>query len=177
VGTDVSGEKAKCRTTLDISLVFRYIRALFITQGVFMSTYIAKKGEVERQWVVLDAKDQVLGKLAVQVASILRGKTKPEYTPHTDVGDFVVIINAEKVKLTGNKMEQKTYWRHSGYMGGIKSATARDILKKKPEELIKHAVKGMLPKNSLGRAMFRKLKVYVGENHPHEAQKPSTINL
>ncbi len=142
-----------------------------------MGTYVAKKGEVERQWVVLDAKDQVLGKIAVQAASILRGKTKPEYTPHTDVGDFVVIVNADKVKLTGNKLEQKTYWRHSGYMGGIKSATARDIMKKKPEEIIRHAVKGMLPKNSLGRAMFKKLKVYVGENHPHEAQKPSTITL
>jgi len=127
--------------------------------------------------VLIDAKDMVLGKLAVKAASILRGKTKPEFTPHADVGDFVVVINAEKVLLTGDKVEQKTYYHHSGYMGGIKSATVREVLKKKPEEVIKHAVKGMLPKNSLGRAMFRKLKVYAGENHPHEAQKPQAITL
>lgn len=142
-----------------------------------MGTYQAKKGEVDRQWVLLDAKDVVLGKLAVQVASILRGKTKPEFTPHTDVGDFVVIVNADKVKLTGNKWDQKTYYRHSGWVGGIKNVTAKDLLIKKPEEVIRHAVKGMLPKNSLGRAMFRKLKVYVGESHPHEAQNPQVINL
>ena len=142
-----------------------------------MGTFQARKGEVERQWVLIDAKDMVLGKLAVKAASILRGKTKPEFTPHTDVGDFVVVINADKVLLTGDKVEQKTDYRHSGYMGGIKSATVREVLKKKPEEVIKHAVKGMLPKNSLGRAMFRKLKVYAGENHPHEAQKPQAITL
>jgi len=142
-----------------------------------MGTFQAKKGEVDRQWVLIDAKDMVLGKLAVKAASILRGKTKPEFTPHADVGDFVVVINAEKVLLTGDKVEQKTYYHHSGYMGGIKSATVREVLKKKPEEVIKHAVKGMLPKNSLGRAMFRKLKVYTGENHPHEAQKPQAITL
>ena len=142
-----------------------------------MGTFQAKKGEVDRGWVLIDAKDMVLGKLAVKAASILRGKTKPEFTPHADVGDFVVVINAEKVLLTGDKVEQKTYYHHSGYMGGIKSATVREVLKKKPEEVIKHAVKGMLPKNSLGRAMFRKLKVYAGENHPHEAQKPQAITL
>lgn len=142
-----------------------------------MGTFQAKKGEVERQWVLIDARDMVLGKLAVRAASILRGKTKPEFTPHTDVGDFVIVINADKVLLTGNKVEQKTYHRHSGYMGGIKSATVREVLKKKPEEVIRHAVKGMLPKNSLGRAMFRKLKVYAGEHHPHEAQKPQAITL
>jgi len=142
-----------------------------------MGTFQAKKGEVDRQWVLIDAKGMVLGKLAVKAASILRGKTKPEFTPHADVGDFVVVINAEKVLLTGDKVEQKTYYHHSGYMGGIKSATVREVLKKKPEEVIKHAVKGMLPKNSLGRAMFRKLKVYAGENHPHEAQKPQAITL
>jgi large subunit ribosomal protein L13 len=141
-----------------------------------MGTYQARKDEVARQWILVDATDMVLGRLAVQVASILRGKTKPEYTPHTDVGDFVVIINADKIKVTGNKLEQKTYFHHSGFMGGIKSATMKDILKKKPEDVIKHAVKGMLPKNSLGRAMFRKLKVYMGENHPHEAQKPQLLS-
>lgn len=142
-----------------------------------MSTFIARKDEAERNWVLVDAKDQVLGRLAADVASILRGKTKPTYTPFIDVGDFVVIINAEKIKLTGRKMEQKMYYRHSGYMGGLKERTARQVMEKKPEEIIRHAVKGMLPKNSLGRSMFKKLKVYVGENHPHEAQQPQTITL
>ncbi len=142
-----------------------------------MSTFIARKDEAERNWVLVDARDQVLGRLAADVASILRGKTKPTYTPFIDVGDFVVIINAEKIKLTGRKMEQKMYYRHSGYMGGLKERTARQVMDKKPEEIIRHAVKGMLPKNSLGRSMFKKLKVYVGENHPHEAQQPQTITL
>ncbi len=142
-----------------------------------MSTFIARKDEAERNWVLVDAKDQVLGRLAADVASILRGKTKPTYTPFIDVGDFVVIINAEKIKLTGRKMEQKMYYRHSGYMGGLKERTARQVMDKKPEEIIRHAVKGMLPKNSLGRSMFKKLKVYAGENHPHEAQQPQTITL
>ncbi len=142
-----------------------------------MSTFIAKKDEIERNWVLVDARDKVLGRLAADVASILRGKTKPTYTPHTDVGDFVVIINAEKVILTGRKLEQKTYYRHSGYMGGLKSRTARQLMEKNPEEIIRHAVKGMLPKNSLGRSMFKKLKVYAGEAHPHEAQQPKEINL
>ncbi|HDP24331.1 MAG TPA: 50S ribosomal protein L13 [Deltaproteobacteria bacterium] len=142
-----------------------------------MSTFSAKKEEVTRQWFVVDATDQVLGRLAADVASILRGKTKPEYTPHTDVGDFVVIINAEKVKLTGNKWDQKIYYRHSGYMGGLKEKTARQVLNQKPEEIIRHAVKGMLPKNTLGRAMFKKLKVYAGGQHPHQAQLPQETTL
>jgi large subunit ribosomal protein L13 len=142
-----------------------------------MSTFIAKKDEAERNWVLVDARDQVLGRLAADVASILRGKTKPTYTPFIDVGDFVVIINAEKVKLTGRKLEQKMYYHHSGYMGGLRERTARQVMEKRPEDIIRHAVKGMLPKNSLGRSMFKKLKVYVGENHPHEAQQPQTITL
>lgn len=142
-----------------------------------MSTFSAKKNEVTRQWFVVDAEDKVLGRLAADVASILRGKTKPEYTPHTDVGDFVVIVNAEKVKLTGNKWSKKMYYRHSGYMGGLKEKTAREILNQKPEEIIRHAVKGMLPKNSLGRSMFKKLKVYAGNEHPHQAQMPQEITL
>lgn len=142
-----------------------------------MSTFIAKKDEVEKSWVLVDAKDKVLGRLAADVASILRGKTKPTYTPHTDVGDFVVIINADKVRLTGRKMDQKKYYHHSGYIGGLKERTARQVMEKKPEEIIRHAVKGMLPKNSLGRSMFKKLKVYAGENHPHEAQQPQAITL
>jgi large subunit ribosomal protein L13 len=142
-----------------------------------MSTFTAKKDEIEKKWVLVDARDKVLGRLSADVASILRGKTKPTYTPHTDVGDFVVVINADKVRLTGRKLEQKTYYRHSGYVGGLKSRTARQVLEKNPEELIRHAVKGMLPKNSLGRSMFKKLKVYAGEAHPHEAQQPQEINL
>ncbi len=142
-----------------------------------MSSFSAKKGEVSRNWVLIDATDKVLGRLAADVASILRGKTKPEYTPHIDVGDFVVIVNADKIKLTGNKLDQKMYYHHSGYMGGLREQTAKQLLEKKPEDVIKHAVKGMLPKNSLGRSMFKKLKVYAGEHHPHEAQMPQTINL
>ncbi|HOJ14426.1 MAG TPA: 50S ribosomal protein L13 [Deltaproteobacteria bacterium] len=142
-----------------------------------MGTFQAKKGEIEREWVLIDAKDAVLGKLAVKAASILRGKTKPEFTMHSDVGDFVIIINADKVRLTGNKQDQKRYYRHSGYMGGLKSTTARELLQKKPEDVVKHAVRGMLPKNNLGRAMFKKLKVYAGAEHPHEAQKPRQITL
>ncbi|HHO75393.1 MAG TPA: 50S ribosomal protein L13 [Deltaproteobacteria bacterium] len=142
-----------------------------------MSTYSAKTGEVTRNWVLVDATDKILGRLAADVASILRGKTKPEYTPHTDVGDFVVIVNAAKIKLTGNKLDKKMYYRHSGYIGGIKEQTAKQLLEKKPEEVIRHAIKGMLPKNSLGRGMYKKLKVYAGENHPHEAQMPQEINL
>lgn len=142
-----------------------------------MKTYSAKKGEVAREWVLIDAKDQVLGRLSAEVAAILRGKTKPEYTPHVDVGDFVVVINADKIKLTGNKLEDKIYYRHTGYMGGIKAATARELLEKKPEDVIMHAVKGMLPKTTLGREQLTKLKVYAGENHPHEAQQPRAITL
>ncbi|HOO45829.1 MAG TPA: 50S ribosomal protein L13 [Deltaproteobacteria bacterium] len=142
-----------------------------------MSTYSAKKGEVARNWVLVDATDKILGRLAADVASILRGKTKPEYTPHTDVGDFVVIINAAKIKLSGDKLDKKMYYHHSGYMGGIKEQTAKQLLEKKPEDVIKHAIKGMLPKNSLGRAMYKKLKVYAGGEHPHEAQMPQAITI
>lgn len=139
------------------------------------TTFIAKKEDADHAWVLVDAADKVLGRLAVDIASILRGKTKPEYTPHVDTGDFVVVINAEKVKLTGNKLEDKMYYRHSGYMGGLKTASAKDVLDKKPEEIIRHAVKGMLPKNSLGKAMFKKLKVYAGSTHPHDAQQPQAL--
>lgn len=142
-----------------------------------MNTYFAKKEDDQRDWVIVDATDQILGRLAARVASILRGKTKPEYTPHVDAGDFVVIINAEKIKMTGNKLEEKLYHHHSGYMGGLKTATAKELLVKKPEEIIKHAVKGMLPKNSLGKSMFKKLKVYAGSAHPHEAQQPKQITV
>jgi large subunit ribosomal protein L13 len=138
-----------------------------------MKTYFARKEEgLEKSWHLIDAEGKVLGRLASQVAGILRGKTKPIFTPHVDTGDFVVVVNAEKVKLTGKKLLQKTYYHHSGYLGGMKSCSAQELLAKKPAELIRNAVKGMLPKNRLGRQMIGKLKVYKGSEHPHQAQKP-----
>ncbi len=142
-----------------------------------MKTYVAKKDNVERSWLLIDAEDQVLGRLATRVAHILRGKNKPVFTSHVDTGDFVVIINAEKVRLTGNKLDDKMYYRHSGYPGGIKGVNAREMLEKKPEQVIKTAVKGMLPKNRLGSRMISKLKVYAGPDHPHEAQRPEKIEF
>ncbi len=142
-----------------------------------MKTYQAKPGEVERQWYVVDATDQVLGRLATQVAQILKGKHKPQYTPHVDTGDFVVIINAEKIRLTGMKASQKSYYRHSGYPGGLKEESFAMAMERHPERVIEHAVKGMLPKNTLGRAMGKKLKVYVGPEHPHKAQQPKKLEL
>ncbi|NPA15442.1 MAG: 50S ribosomal protein L13 [Deferribacteres bacterium] len=140
-------------------------------------TYMAKQGEVEKKWYLVDAKDKTLGRLATQIAIILMGKHKPNYSPHVDCGDFVVVINADKVKLTGNKLDKKVYYWHTGYLGGIKSRTARQMLEEKPEFLIYHAVKGMLPKNNLARRMLKKLKVYAGENHPHVAQNPEPIEI
>ena len=142
-----------------------------------MATISAKKNEVERTWHLVDAENKVLGRLATQVAAILRGKHKPVFTPHVDTGDFVVVINAEKIHLTGNKLDNKMYYRHSGYPGGIKSASAGEILEKKPEAIIQHAVRGMLPKNKLGRQQFKKLKVYAGNDHPHESQMPRELKL
>ncbi len=138
---------------------------------------MAKKGEVERKWYLVDAKDKTLGRLASKIAIILMGKHKPYYTPHVDCGDFVVVINADKIKLTGSKWDKKVYYWHTGYLGGIKSRTAKQMLEKKPEFLIYHAVKGMLPKNNLARRMLKKLKVYAGEMHPHTAQKPEPIEI
>lgn len=137
-----------------------------------MKSYIAKPAEVERKWYVIDAEDKTLGKIASEVASILRGKKKPIYTPHVDTGDYVIVINAEKVRVTGKKEEQKIYKSHSGYPGGLKGTTLRELRAKKPEEIIRHAVKGMMPKGKLGRQMFKKLKVYAGPEHPHTAQNP-----
>ncbi len=142
-----------------------------------MKTYYAKPGEVEREWLLIDAEDQVLGRLATQVAAILRGKTKPQYTPHVDTGDFVIVINAEKIKVTGNKTTDKEYYRHTGHPGGLKKETFQEAIAKHPERVIEKAVFGMLPKNSLGRAMGKKLKVYAGPEHPHAAQKPRKIEL
>jgi len=143
----------------------------------FVKTYYAKAGDVERKWVLVDAEDMVLGRLATQVGQILKGKTKPTYTPHVDVGDFVIVINAEKIRLTGNKADQKNYYSHSGFQGGLKEVPFKAMLEKHPERIIEKAVYGMLPKNTLGRAMGRKLKVYAGPEHPHAAQNPRKIEL
>ena len=142
-----------------------------------MKTYYAKPNEVEREWLIIDAEDQVLGRVAAKAAHILRGKHKPQYTPHVDTGDFVVIINADKVQLTGNKADKKSYWRYSGWLGGLKTESFKEAMAKHPERVIEHAVKGMLPKNTLGRAQGKKLKVYVGPDHPHAAQQPRQIEL
>ncbi len=140
-------------------------------------TYSAKRSDNAGNWCVVDAEDAVLGRLATTIASRLRGKHSPLYTPHADMGDWVVVINADKVKLTGRKWDQKTYYRHSGYVGGIKAITAKKLMEKRPEDLIRFAVKGMLPKNRLGRKLFKKLKVYTGGEHPHAAQQPDVISF
>jgi len=142
-----------------------------------MKTFFPKNEEVVKNWYLVDAEGLVLGRLATKLASILRGKDKPVFTPHTDTGDFVVVINAEKVKLTGNKLSQKMYERHSGYPGGLTVLNAKTMLSKKPEDVITLAVKGMLPKNILGRHMLKKLKVYKGSQHPHKAQMPKQLEL
>ncbi len=142
-----------------------------------MKSYVAKPHEVERKWYVIDAEGKTLGRLSTQVATILRGKHKPTFTPHVDTGDFVVIVNAEKVVLTGKKLDQKMYRWHTGYPGGLKERTYRDMINTKPEKVLFHAVKGMLPKNSLGRNMLTKLKVYRGSEHKHEAQQPEVLDI
>ena len=140
-----------------------------------MKSYMARKLEVPRQWYVVDAQGKVLGRLASRVAMILRGKTKATFTPHMDAGDFVVVVNAAQVMLTGRKLDQKCYYRHSGYPGGLKTTTARQMLQRKPEEILRHAVRGMLPRNSLGRSLLKKLKIYAGGEHPHQAQQPVSL--
>ena len=142
-----------------------------------MKTYSAKAGEVNRDWFVVDAADKTLGRLAAEIAHRLRGKHKPEYTPHVDTGDYIVVINAEKVRVTGAKATDKMYHHHTGYPGGLKSISFEKLIDKAPERVIQGAVKGMLPRNPLGRAMFRKLKVYAGSEHPHAAQQPQVLNI
>ena len=142
-----------------------------------MKTYHAKPGEIEREWLLVDATDMVLGRLASRIAQILKGKNKPQYTPHVDTGDFVVVINAEKIRLTGNKMATKIAYRHSGHPGGLKETPIARMLERHPDRVIRRAVKGMLPTNTLGRAMGKKLKIYAGPEHPHEAQNPRQITL
>ena len=140
-----------------------------------MKTQFAKKDDIDRRWYVVDAKDAVLGRLAVKVATYVRGKNKPVFTPNVDTGDFIIVINADKVRLTGNKMTDKVYYHHSGYIGGIKAKTAQELFESKPEKIIEKAVWGMLPKNRLGRTMIKKLKVYRGSEHPHRAQSPEIL--
>jgi large subunit ribosomal protein L13 len=140
-------------------------------------TYQASAQDRERDWYVVDANGKTLGRLATQIADVLRGKRKPTYTPHVDVGDFVIVVNAEKVAVTGNKREQKRYWRHSGYPGGIRSRTLGEMLERRPEEVLRRAVKGMLPRNRLARRQITKLKVYAGPEHPHAAQKPTELEI
>ena len=141
------------------------------------TTTIANPALIERKWSVVDAADKTLGRLAAEVATVLRGKNKPIYTPHVDTGDYVIIINAEKIKVTGNKLNDKVYYHHTGYAGGLKQITLKELLAKKPEDVIAHAVKGMLPKNALGRAMFKKLFIYAGPEHKHAAQKPEVLEI
>ncbi len=142
-----------------------------------MKTEVAKKEQVTHQWFVVDAENVVLGRLATQIANVLRGKHKPIFTPSVDTGDFVIVLNADKITLTGNKLTGKVYYSHTSFPGGLKEATAGEMLAKKPEELIRKAVKGMLPKNKLSRHMLKKLKVYTGSTHPHEAQQPKALAL
>ncbi len=140
-------------------------------------TFIPKADEVDKKWWLIDAQGQVLGRLATTVARLLRGKDRPEFTPFIDTGDFVVVVNAEKIKVTGRKLDEKIYYSHSGYPGGLRARTLRELLARKPEEVIRHAVWGMMPKNRLGRKLIKKLKVYRGPNHPHEAQQPEPYVL
>ena len=142
-----------------------------------MKTYNAKPGEVAREWYLVDADGQTLGRLATRIADTLRGKRKPVYTPHVDTGDFVVVVNAEKIAVTGNKLDQKRYYRHSGYPGGLRSRTLREQLERRPTEVLRAAVKGMLPKNRLARQQLTKLKIYAGPEHPHAAQSPRPLDL
>jgi large subunit ribosomal protein L13 len=142
-----------------------------------MKTYVATPATRERNWLVVDATGQTLGRLATRIADTLRGKNKPEYTPHCDTGDFVIVVNAERISVTGNKLQEKRYYRHSGYPGGLRSRTLEEMLERRPEEVIRKAVKGMLPRNRLGRAQLTKLKVYAGPDHPHAAQQPQPMEI
>ena len=142
-----------------------------------MKSYMARPREVERKWFLIDAEGQTLGRLATEIARLLRGKNKPHYTPHVDTGDFVVVVNAEKVAVTGRKAEQKVYYRHSGYPGGLKKTSYEEMLERKPTEILRRAVKGMMPRTRLGRQQFKKLKVYAGPEHPHDAQAPESYEV
>jgi large subunit ribosomal protein L13 len=171
----VDSRAAPLGPNFSLTKALKYITLNKFLRVVLMKTYVPKAGGPAKDWYVVNADGAPLGRLAAKVASVLRGKNKPTFTPYLDVGDFIIVINAEKVKLTGNKMGQKMYARHSGYPGGIKLVTARTMLDKKPEDVITLAVKGMLPKNTLGRQLLKKLKVYKGSEHPHKAQMPKEL--
>ena len=176
---------------LTLAGLIRTIRALFFWKGMAspapfplpagsvdeMKTFSAKPQDVDRRWILIDADGKTLGRLASEIAKRLRGKHKPEYTPHVDTGDYIVVINAEKLRVTGNKSADKVYYRHSGYIGGLKATNFERMIQRKPVRVLETAVRGMLPKNPLGRAMFRKLRVYAGPNHPHAAQQPEVLPL
>ena len=161
---------------VEFTLICKEPFLLFLGIDV-MTTYSARPGDVKQEWYLVDAKGKTLGRLATEIARRLRGKHKPEYTPHQDVGDYIVVVNAQEVKVTGRKLDQKTYYRHSGYPGGIKEISLRKLLASHPERVIEFAVKGMLPKNPLGRAMFKKLKVYANAEHRQEAQQPKPLEI
>lgn len=160
-----------------IESTMKIISKLKFIGGQPMKTYMANPDKIERKWYVVDAEGQTLGRLAAEVAKVLRGKNKPEYTPHIDTGDNVIVINAEKIKVTGKKLDQKVYYHHSDYVGGMKETTLREMMAKKPEQVIELAVKGMLPKGPLGRTMIKKLHVYAGAEHAHQAQKPEVLTF
>jgi large subunit ribosomal protein L13 len=153
------------------------LRAVRLSWSAAVKTYVATPQDRERNWLLVDADGQTLGRLATQIADALRGKRKPTYTPHIDTGDFVVVVNAEKIAVTGAKRQEKLYHRHSGYPGGLRTRTLNDMLERRPEEVIRLAVRGMLPKNRLGRKQLTKLKIYAGPEHPHEAQKPQPMEI
>jgi large subunit ribosomal protein L13 len=159
------------------SATIRHRRAIICAAFAFMKTYVATPTDRDRSWLLVDAEGQTLGRLATQIADALRGKRKPTYTPHIDTGDFVVVVNAEKISVTGQKRNEKKYYRHSGYPGGLKSRTLEEMLERRPEEVIRIAVRGMLPKNRLARRQITKLKVYAGPDHPHAAQQPSPMEI
>src|SRR4051794_41655563 len=164
LGRTTAAEPANCRQAATLA-------------GLQMKTFVATPANRERNWVVVDATGQTLGRLATQIADTLRGKRKPEYTPHCDVGDFVIVVNAERISVTGNKREDKKYYRHSGYPGGLRERSLEQMLERRPEEVIRLAVKGMLPRNRLARQQLRKLKIYAGAEHPHTAQKPEPLEI
>jgi large subunit ribosomal protein L13 len=158
--------------------VHRRTPGVFISDRItIMKTFVAKEKEVQKKWYLVDAENKVVGRIATQIAMRLRGKHKPIFTPHADTGDFVVVINADKVALTGRKWDNKFYYRYSGYIGGLKETSAKKLLETKPENILRFAVRGMLPKNSLGRRQLKKLKIYVGPEHPHQAQKPTLLEI
>ena len=162
---------------LPLSCCAAATHAAWLLRAITMKTYVATPLDRERNWLLVDAEGQTLGRLATQIADALRGKRKPVYTPHVDVGDFVVVVNAEKIAVTGTKLQDKMYYRHSGYPGGLKKRTLNDMLERRPEEVIRLAVRGMLPKNRLARKQLTKLKIYAGPEHPHEAQKPQKLEI